>query len=272
MNQQRSRLCLKAAVVGLLAVLGFAGSPKEAPAFQFDGNLNGNGELVLAIFGNNTEYYYDIGSKSTLLAPGASNTFDVSAAFASGAGVVSGPQTQWTIIGRAPVTATPSINGIFTYAASQNDAAGQSVVPAIGTFSTRIQTWDSALLASTGATPSGSGAAVFLNSTDPAAFTNSNNFNLSGTLGGTWNGGFMQGSLNNILNMIQGQGRNAAGQTNVLSDVGQAILTASGQLTICGGAGCSVSAVPVPAAVVLFGSGLAAMVGLARRGKAGTPV
>lgn len=260
MTHSRSRRTLKAAGIMMLAVLGLAGLPKEAPAFQF-----GNGDLVLAIFGNNTEYYYDIGNFSGLLTPGSSQTFDVSAAFAPGAGVVGGPQTQWTIIGKNAIPTTPAVNGIFTYSGTQMTTADVTIVPAIGTEQVRVVGWNSFLNTSTGATPAGAGASVFLNSADPAAFTNATNFGLGGFLGGTWNDGGMQGSVGDVLNIIQGQARNTSGQTNILSDVGRAVLSASGQLTICGGAGCSVAAVPVPAAVWLFGSGLAAMAGLARR-------
>lgn len=266
MRQTTSKRCFRAAAVGLLAVLGLAGVPKEAPAFQFN-----NGDLVLAIYGNNTEFYYDIGAKATLLVSGAQTTVDIAglagSPFAPGSSVVGGPETQWTIIGRNAVPATPAANGIYVYAGSQNDSANISIVPAISQTSTRIQGWNAYLNTSTGATPAGPGAQVFLPSTDPAAFTNSTNFGLSGTLGGSWNAGGMQGSLGSLLTIIEGRVRNEAGQFNTLLDVGRVFLSASGQLTICGGAGCSVEPVPVPAAVVLFGSGLIGLVGIARRAR-----
>jgi hypothetical protein len=87
---------------------------------------------------------------------------------------------------------------------------------------------------------------------------------ISGTMSGSFTGGGLQGSLGNVLTLIQGRAL-VSGQQNVLTDVGQAVLSAGGQLSICGGAGCSVAPVPVPAAVVLFGSGLIGLVGIARR-------
>jgi hypothetical protein len=251
-------------LVALATVSGLEGMAPEAKAFQFN-----NGDLVLAIFGNNTEFYYDIGTKSSLLSPGAQTTIDISALaglpFSPGAGVVGGAQTQWTIIGRNQVAASPSANGIFVYAGSQNDSTNITILPGISATNTRIQGWNSSLNTSTGSTPVGPGAQVFLDSTDPAAFTNSNNFDLDGTLGGSWNAGGMKGSVGDLLNILEGRARNELGQTNVISDAGRAILLASGQLTICGGGGCSLAAVPLPAAVVLFGSGLIGLVGIARR-------
>src|SRR5262245_50984439 len=117
---------VRALFVAVATVAGREGLTAEAEAFQFN-----NGDLVLAIYGNNTEFYYDIGSKSTLLAPGGQMTVNISALpglpFAPGSGVVGGPQTQWSIVGRNIVPTTPTSLGTFTYAASQVAAADISI-------------------------------------------------------------------------------------------------------------------------------------------------
>ena len=68
----------------------------------------------------------------------------------------------------------------------------------------------------------------------------------------------MQGSLDQVLNIMKGD---VAGGT--FSQVGSALLTASGFLTV-GNPG-PAAAVPLPAGVVLFGTGLIGLVGIARR-------
>jgi len=275
MKRFSSRRYLRKTVIGLFAILGLAGMPREAPAFQFN-----NGDLVLAIYSTNgqasTEFYYDVGQFSTLLAPGTTTTVDFGTApgspFAPGSGVpVGGADTRFTLLGRNQIAASPSVNGIFTFTSSTSDAAGQTTA-SISPTNSKIVGWNSALLASTGSTPFGQGASTFLSSTDPAAFTNGNNFGIGGSLGGTWSGG-MEGTIGSLLNIIQGQARNAQGTTNILSDVGRVVLSAQGVLSICGGAGCNPTApVPVPAAVILFGSGLIGLVGIARRRISGAPV
>jgi hypothetical protein len=65
--------------------------------------------------------------------------------------------------------------------------------------------------------------------------------------------------------MIKGQSRVGA-QLNVFSDIGRAVLTSNGMFSICGTAGCTPGApVPVPAAVLLFLTGLFGLAAFARR-------
>src|SRR5262245_7549514 len=102
----------RALLFAVATVAGLEELPQEAKAFQFN-----NGDLVLAIYGNSTEFYYDIGAKSTLLAPGAQMTVNISTLpglpFAAGSGVVGGPQKQWAIIGSDIVTTNSCAVGIF---------------------------------------------------------------------------------------------------------------------------------------------------------------
>ena len=69
----------------------------------------------------------------------------------------------------------------------------------------------------------------------------------------------MKGSLDQILNIMQGSVSSGA-----FSQIGRVQFTTDGHLLI-GNPGPAVAAVPLPAGVVLFGTGLVALVGIARR-------
>lgn len=227
-------MIVAAALTVLTAVAGMAG---QAQAFSFT-----DGDLVLAIYGNNTEALYNIGSASTRLANGASFTLDVSAGLAA-AGVGGNP-VRFTVYGHdslnpstLPVWASTQVNP------SSINAAGLGLTTQFG-----FSIGQSALGGFTGDTISKSDPQSFSTNLDPSGDSN---------MAGSWPVA-MFGNVGDILNILK-----ADLNTNTFTQVGRVQL-ANGILTL-GNPGPGGAPVPVPAAVVLFGSGLIGLIGVARR-------
>jgi len=232
------RTVMATALAVATAVAGVAG---QAQAFSF-----GQNDLVLAIYGNNTEALMNLGNYNTLLAPSASTGFDFSTQLtAASVGNPTPPApsaVRYTIFGwdlslpngqiHAGTTFTPAqLTGTKDFNTQFNDSIGYSN------------------LSFTGDT---------IAKSDPLQRSFFQNLNTSGS--GQFNGSWplaMQGEVDQVLNIMRGNV-----ETNTFTQVGRVLLTAGGQLTI-GNPG--PAAVPLPAGVVLFGTGLAALAGIARR-------
>jgi len=232
---------------GLALAIGASGPAIEAQAMTF-----GQNDMVLALYANGTEYYRNLGSADTLLANGTQTVIDIGSSALNPFTATTGSNPIfWSLL--SGKTNVPNyLNTASRYTTEQIIFAqtNQSANAVLSGFNS----WRNQLTTTTGAT----GTETLLPASDPSSF--SNKYGLGGTLGGNWTGGGQYGELGEILTMV-----NEIAASNILSDVGRATLAQTGILTICGGAGCSVAPVPVPAAVWLFGSGLAAMVGVARR-------
>lgn len=227
------RTVMATALAVATAVAGVAG---QAQAFSF-----GQNDLVVAIYGNSTEALVNLGSYSTLLANNASNTFDLSAQL-SAASVGTPTAVKYTIFGwdlslpngqiHAGTTFTPAqLTGTKDFNTQFNNSVGYSTLSFVGDT---------------------------ISKTDSAGRSFSQNLNTSGS--GQFDGAWplaMQGSVDQVLNIMRGNV-----ETNTFTQVGRVLLATNGQLTI-GNPG--PAAVPLPAGVVLFGTGLAALVGIARR-------
>lgn len=227
------RMVMATAMAVATAVAGVAG---HAQAFSF-----GQNDLVLAIYGNGTEALVNLGNYSTLLANNASTNLNVSAELAA-ASVGTASAVRYTIFGwdlslpngqiHAATAFTPAqITGLRDFNTQFNNSVGYSA------------------LSFTGNT---------ISKTDPQGRSFSQNLNISGS--GQFDGAWpvaMQGTIDQILNIMRGNV-----ETNAFSQVGRVLLASNGILTI-GNPG--PAAIPLPAGVVLFGTGLIALVGIARR-------
>ena len=224
------RIAMATAVAVAAAVSSVAG---QAQAFTF-----GDGDLVLAIYGNNTEALLNLGNYNTLLANGASQTFDYSSQLAAAS--VGGSPVKYTIFGwdtslplgqiHAGTAFDPGTIGPLRDFNNQfNNSAAYSSLPFSGDT---------------------------IGKSDSKSFSSNLNTSGTGSFDGSWPVA-MQGSLDQVINILRGNV-----ETNTFSQVGRALLASNGILTI-GNPG--PAAVPLPAGVVLFGTGLIGLVGIARR-------
>lgn len=244
MNTLQHRLKKAVAAVcgaAALSVLSVAGVPTDARALTF-----GNEDLVFALYGNNQEFIQNLGSTGTLLAPGASTNFSIDAPTLSAVGGTNA--VKWAL-----VSFSYDINGDPTVLhASSQKALGSWTAAELSTVAV-VPSWNAAAVWSgqSGAVP---GSTQLLPKTDPNSFTSV--FGTSGSLAG----GFpvsTEGFYGSLLHILSGNYN-----TNLLSAMGQGVLSQDGTLLTISNVQ---SPVPVPAAVVLFGTGLVGLVGVARR-------
>ena len=228
------RTVMATALAVATAVAGIAG---QAQAFSF-----GQNDLVLAIYGNNTEVLYNLGNYTTLLANGASiPPLDLSSQLAA-ASVGTLANVRYTIFGWDLSLPNGQIHAATSFTAAQ----------LTGTKDFNTQFNNSIGYSNLSFTGDN------ISKTDPLSRSFSQNLNTSGS--GQFDGAWplaMQGSVDQVINIMRGNV-----ETNAFTQVGRVLLAANGQLTI-GNPG--PAAVPLPAGVVLFGTGLIALVGIARR-------
>lgn len=228
------RVIVASAVAVTAAISGLVG---HAQAFSFN-----DGDLVLAIYGNNTEALYNLGATSSVLAPGGGlHTLDVSAGLAQ-ASIGSNP-VRYTVFGHS-LSGAPSVLAGTTFAPGQISAAQLGLTVQLE-FSVSMQAFS-----------------VFDGNTIPQAdplksFTSNFNLNGAGNFGGTWPVA-MQGNLGDVLNIMNGNS-----EAGTFTQVGQVQLV-NGIVTF---GNVVPSAVPLPAGVILFGTGLIGLLGLTRQSR-----
>lgn len=228
------QMMVAAALTVVTAIAGMAG---QAMAFSFT-----DGDLVLAIYGNNTEALYNLGSASTRLATGGTPfTLDVSAGLAA-AGVGSNP-VRFTVYGHDALDANLPVWASTRVNPSSINPAQLGLTNQFG-----FSVGQSALGGFSGDTISKSDSQSFSSNLDPTGDSN---------MAGSWPVA-MFGNTGDILNILK-----ADLNTNTFTQVGRVQLL-NGILTL-GNPGPGGAPVPLPAGVVLFGSGLIGLIGIARR-------
>ena len=237
----RRSATMKALVAAIaVALAGVGGFTAPAQAVQFSA-----GDAVLVLYGNNTEYYHNLGNANTVFSSGTS--LNLSSVMSAVGGAL---PVEYTIVG---------INGSFTTGAT-DIFAGSSIsasnTSASGWTTTRRNqivpsSYFNAVVNWQGQVSTITGGFHTLAASDPASFTNA--FGTDDRLASAFPVR-MSSNVDTVLHLI---GRPFAGTGLPLTNLGTALLTAGGQF--------SVAPVPVPAAAVLFATGIVGLIGVARR-------
>ena len=236
-------------VAGMLAVAGLGGVSQQAQALTFNA-----GDAVLVIYGNGTEYYRNLGPSSAI-----PSSVTIASSFMSQVGGAA--PIEYTILGgnAANFGAAPTSTFEGTAVPSTNVSVLSGWTAARNGNINQQQYWNT-IVNWAGQVGTIAGSEQVLASSDTTSF--SSFFGTADRL----NAAFPLRMSSNIDNALFLLGRNflPVGTQTAQSALGQAMLTllagsGNGQLTF------TASAVPLPAAVVLFGSGLIGLIGIARR-------
>ena len=223
---------VKRLAVAAVAAAALTGPVTAAQALQFN-----VGDAVLVLYGNNTEYVQNLGSFSTLLSTGID--LDLSSIMASAGGA---NPIKYTLVGN---TNSTIFFGTSAAIGSWTNTNKNQVVPT--NLTNGLTGWSGQLAAT-------SDARSLIPKADLLSFSSVLNPSGTDTFGGSIP---KRGSadIGSILYLLQRQNPGAA---TTLAQVGTAFLnSANGHFVV--------SAVPVPAAVVLFATGVIGLVGIARR-------
>ena len=243
------RSTFKAMVIAaMLALGGLVGIAQQAQALQYNA-----GDAVLVIYGNGTEYYRNLGSASTLQSSGANITINQS--FMSQLGGAN--QIEYTILGgnAANFGALPTSTFEGSLIPSTNISLLSGWTGQRNGLINQQQYWNT-IVGWQGQVSTITGTEHVLASSDTKSFTSF--FGTADKL----NAAFPIRMSANVDSALYLLGRNflppgTQVAQNALGTAGLTLVAGAGQFTF--------APVPIPAAVILFGSGLVALVGLARR-------
>jgi hypothetical protein len=227
-----------------VAVVGFVG---QAHAVSFP-----NGQLALIVYGGDTEMYWNLGDSNALLAPGAAASFAISGTDLATLQTGATTGVRYTLLSYDPLA------GAFKFGASTGTPTATQLGNSFpDTAADSFSGWQGLL-----------GQPINTGTTNPAfvskgaAHSFSSTFGTAGRLGGNMGFNIESAFGNELFIHMYNQ------FTQEYTRMGNAfLLAADGGATLFLG---NPAVVPIPAAVVLFGTGLIGLVGIARRSLART--
>lgn len=234
----------RVSVAAAVAAAMFTGSVMSAQALQF----NTTGDAVLVLYGNDTEYVQNLGSFANL----ATNAANIDLSSILGLNSPTGPnglnQIQYTIVGRsASQFIFGTANPITDFTAGNKSSLGTNSP----NFLSALNGWSQnlALAADSRSLIPQADSLSFSSFLDPSG---------GGTLGMLPAGKQGFSTIDSVLYLLE---RNVGSGTTNNNSLAQVYLAniVNGHLMV------TVSAVPVPAAAILFATGVIGLVGVARR-------